>query len=148
MVHAANKGKAGEQDIARRMNDIVEEEYVKAHGALPEGWVTTVQRNQNQSAVGGDDLVGTFNFSIEIKNQKELSLNTWWKQSIASAARQGKQPVLIYKVFRKGWEVLMGGAIKHEAMNGRPAVYARCSRLQVSLDDFLDLWREVVRQSL
>jgi hypothetical protein len=147
-INSRAKGQTGEREIATALNKVVIE-VEEANGIYrPDDAMPQVQRNQNQSAVGGDDLIGTYNFSIEIKNQKDLSVNTWWKQACASAARQGKQPVLIYKIHRKGWKVVMGGGIGHQDGNNLPKAWTPVARLEVELDDFVNLFREVVRKAL
>lgn len=107
MVNIRDKGQRGEREIATLLNGIIyqvavelgfsEEDCLKA--------VTTVQRNQNQTAVGGNDLTNCFGMSIEVKRQEQLSINTWWKQCVASAARGNELPVLIWKQNRKPWRV-------------------------------------------
>lgn len=56
-----------------------------------------VQRNQNQSAVGGCDLTGTYGLAIEVKRQETLSINTWWAQCLKSAKELGEHPVLLFR---------------------------------------------------
>ena len=145
MVNGRTKGHDAEREIARKMNDIIEQAYRAKYGELSPDWKPQVVRNQMQSAVGGDDLAGTYNFSIEVKRQEELSLNTWWAQACRSAARQGKQPVLIYKQNRKPWKVIMGGAIKHDTNS---PTYHRVDRVEITLEDFLELFTKVVYSSL
>lgn len=144
---AVAKGKNGERDIAKRLNEAVKAVY-EANGLDWDDEFPQVQRNQNQSAVGGDDLVGTYNFSIEIKNHANPSPNVWWKQAVASAARTGRQPVVIYKIPRVGWRVIMGGGINHVAGNHLPGVWSAVQRVEIDIDDFVTLFTEVTRKSL
>ena len=89
------------------LNDLV----VKAR----EGWGLPVldkqdlpvQRNPLQAAIGGGDIVNPFGFDIEVKNCSQLSINAWWQQCLCSADRSGGDPVLMYKVARKGWRARM-----------------------------------------
>lgn len=141
------KGKTGERDVAKRLNDALKPIYEARHIPWDDS-CPQVQRNQNQSAVGGDDLVGTFNFSIEVKNHATPAPNVYWKQALASAARTGKQPVVIYKIPRVGWRVIMGGGIKHEAGGGLPGLWMPVGRLEISLDDFVELFADVARHSM
>jgi hypothetical protein len=67
--------------------------------------MTTVQRNQQQSAVGGNDLTNCFGLSIEVKRQEQLSVNTWWQQCVTAAARNSELPVLMYRQNRKPWRI-------------------------------------------
>lgn len=148
-INSRTKGHDAERDIAKRLNDIVEAVYRANHGELPENWTPQVQRNQNQSAVGGDDLIGTYQFSIEIKRQEQLSLDKWWAQARASASRQGKVPVVIFKQSRQPWRVLIGGGIAHPGiMMGLPAIWMSCGRVEVKLEDFEELFTKVVKASM
>lgn len=148
-INGRTKGHDAERDIARRFNEIVETTYRQVTGnELPEDWTPQVQRNQNQSAVGGDDLIGTYGFSIEVKRQEALSLDKWWKQACLSAGRQGKTPVVIFKQNRKPWRVLMGGGISHPLCKDGAVAWITVPRLEVSLEDFERLFTEVCRKSL
>lgn len=107
-INIRAKGQVGEREVADMLNFIIykvmqskgyaETECLKA--------MQTVQRNQNQSAVGGNDLTNCFGLSIEVKRQETLSIPTWWKQCVASAARNNEVPVLIYRQNRKPWRVV------------------------------------------
>lgn len=107
MIHVVNKGKDGEREVKDAMNYCVflamqelgypREECLKG--------MSSIQRNQIQTAIGGSDLTGCFGLSIEIKRQEDLNLNTWWKQCEASAKRDGEVPVLIYRQNKTKWRV-------------------------------------------
>lgn len=99
-INIRAKGANGERKIATDLNDIINGVILGRGGALPVKPI--VQRNQNQSAVGGGDLTGTFGLSIEVKCQEALSVNTWWKQCVEASKRNGEQPVLLYKQNNKG----------------------------------------------
>ena len=95
------KGAAGEREIIEALNTILAE----LHENKP---FPTVQRNQNQSAVGGADLINTFQLVIEVKRQEQLAVETWWKQCVTSANRiPGGTPVLVYRQNRQPWRVVM-----------------------------------------
>ncbi len=106
-INVRQKGQSGEREVADMLNFIIyqvmkelgypEEEALKG--------MTTVQRNQNQSAVGGNDLTNCLGLSIEVKRQEQLSVNTWWAQCEAAANRNGEVPVLMYRQNRKPWRV-------------------------------------------
>lgn len=106
-INVRQKGQQGEREIADMLNFIIytvmkfrdypEAECLKAMGS--------VQRNQNQSAVGGNDLTNCFGLSIEVKRQEQLSVNTWWKQTTAAAERNNEVPVLMYRQNRKAWNI-------------------------------------------
>lgn len=112
-LNIRQKGQGGEREIADMLNFIVysvmkekgfsEEECLKGMG--------TIQRNQNQSAVGGNDLTNCFGLSIEVKRQEHLAVTTWWTQCVASAKQNNEVPVLIYRQNRKKWRVRMPGRV-------------------------------------
>ena len=101
------KGAEGEREVIRMLTPIVKE--VLSEMNFPEEDVKAademIQRNQNQSAVGGNDLSNTFGMSIEVKRQEQLSINTWWNQCVEAAKRNDEIPVLIYRQNRKPWRV-------------------------------------------
>lgn len=106
-INIRAKGQQGEREVADMLNGIIwrvmtelgysEEDCLKG--------IQTVQRNQNQSAVGGNDLTNCFGMSIEVKRQEQLSVNTWWAQCLAAAERNNEMPVLMYRQNRKAWHV-------------------------------------------
>lgn len=99
-INVRAKGANGEREIADDLNWIV---YSAMKDLGMEPTMQSIQRNQNQSAVGGADLTGTFNMAIEVKRQEALSINTWWAQCVASAARRNEVPVLLYRQNRGKW---------------------------------------------
>ena len=107
-INVRQKGQEGEREVATAMNAIVEA-VLKAHN-IPPSPKPVVQRNQNQSAVGGCDLVGTMGLAIEVKRQENLSINTWWAQCCDGAQQSGGHPVLIFRQnavgARKNWRVI------------------------------------------
>ena len=111
MINIRTKGQTGEREIAKKMNNVVngvrEEQGLSLYSAEDE----LFQRNQNQSAVGGDDLTNPLGLSIEVKRQELLSVPCWWKQTLESAARCDGIPILIYRQNRKKWQCMMYGAV-------------------------------------
>lgn len=95
MINVRNKGQAGEREIADDLNYILRGIYQELKLPWPDKPI--VQRNQNQSAVGGCDLVGTYGLAIEIKRQEMLSIGTWWAQCVKSADNLGEHPVLLFR---------------------------------------------------
>lgn len=106
-INVRQKGQTGEREVANLMNQIIQD--VMREMKFPEDQVlaagNAVQRNQNQSAVGGNDLSNTFGLSIEVKRQENLSVNTWWKQCVTAANRNNEIPVLMYRQNRKAWNI-------------------------------------------
>lgn len=140
MVNIRDKGQRAEREAVQFFNDIYDE--VHRLLAIPLPPKPIAQRRQNQSAVGGADIDNTCRYAVEIKNHATLQVNTWWKQCVASAAETGRIPVLMYKVERKGWKVVLD-------MN--PAVYdvgefphyinKRPIRATIELEDFREIFR-------
>ncbi len=104
-INIRTKGQEGEREVARAMNSIVES--VLANRGIPIPSRPTVQRNQNQSAVGGSDLTNPFLLAIEVKRQEQLSINTWWNQCLAASVADGALPVLVYRRNKQAWGVVM-----------------------------------------
>lgn len=104
-INIRAKGQEGEREVARAMNSIVETVLTKHGIAFPDKPI--VQRNQNQSAVGGSDLTNPFHLAIEVKRQEALSINTWWTQCTKAAVADGAVPVLVYRRNKQAWAVIM-----------------------------------------
>ena len=106
-INVRAKGQTGEREIADMLNFIIYQ-AMQRHG-FPEAEclkaMSTVQRNQNQSAVGGNDLTNCLGLSIEVKRQEALSIPQWWRQTVAAAQRNNEVPVLMYRQNRKPWHV-------------------------------------------
>lgn len=104
-INIRQKGQGGERQVADALNEVIHK-VLRKH-ELPIPVKAIVQRNQNQSAVGGSDLSNTFDLSIEVKRQEALSVNSWWKQCEKSAKETDEMPVLIYRQNNKKWNVVM-----------------------------------------
>ena len=98
-INIRAKGAGGEREICDVLNSIIQDtmRILKFPPKEVEAAGRTVQRNQNQSAVGGNDLTNTFGLSIEVKRQEQLAINTWWAQCLAAANRNNEHPVLLYR---------------------------------------------------
>lgn len=106
-INIRAKGQNGEREVADMLNFIiysVMKDLGYSEAECLEG-MGTVQRNQNQSAVGGNDLTDTFGMSIEVKRQEQLSVGTWWQQCLDAAKPKNLCPVLMYRQNRKPWRV-------------------------------------------
>lgn len=135
MIHVVNKGKEGEREVCRLLNGVLQEILTEMKGLDEQTRAAVrsiVQRNQNQSAVGGGDI-NLLGLSIEVKRQETLSVDTWWKQAQASAARNGDKPVLMYRQNRKAWHVVMDGLLPVAA--GYSVTTG--ARVTIDLDTFL-----------
>lgn len=102
-----------------------------------ENGFTNAKRNLMQTAEGGFDIVGVGKFAIEVKNHKKLSIDSWWKQTIAQA-KDGLIPVLIYHIPNTSkWLVQMPlSAVNQELSSDRTVT--------MSFDDFVYVAREIV----
>lgn len=100
-----------------------------------------VQRNQNQSAVGGKDLIGTFGLAIEVKRQEALSINTWWNQCVASAKALDEIPVLLFRQNKGKWRCILETQVK---LASDTSVVLRS---EISYDDFKSLFRILARRN-
>lgn len=134
-INSRTKGQTGEREIATALNEIMQKQLV-LHGLnhMLEDTNLLVQRNQNQSAVGGFDLINTMHFAIEIKRQETLNINQWWTQAVNQAG-SSKTPVLIFRQNRRPWRVMTLGLI-HDTPIKAPAEF--------SLDSFLLAYTHVV----
>lgn len=101
-INIRQKGQEGEREVQRALEPIVRKVMGEMGMELPDKAI--VQRNQNQSEVGGSDLSNTFGMSIEVKRQEQLSVGTWWAQCVKSAAEQNECPVLLYRQNGKKWK--------------------------------------------
>jgi hypothetical protein len=90
MTNSRTKGRAGEQDVARRLRDELGIEVTR-------NW-------QAQAVQGGSDINGIPGWSIEVKRQKAFS-NEWWPQAVRQAVKEGRRPALVYRLDRKPWRV-------------------------------------------
>lgn len=104
-INIRQKGAGGEREIADDLNYIIY--TAMKEGGYENPTMRSVQRNQNQSAVGGSDLTGTLGLAIEIKRQEQLSINTWWAQCTAAAQQNGGVPVLLFRQNGKKWRCIL-----------------------------------------
>lgn len=134
-VNIRTKGQNGEREVATLLNSIVAEVRNEMNLTPFEKRDEIFQRNQNQSAVGGSDLSNNLDLEIEVKRQEQLSINTWWKQTLESASRTGGIPILIFKQNRKKWRVIMEGYVTVNKSLSSPEDLVEV-RVEISLGDF------------
>jgi hypothetical protein len=129
-INVRAKGQNGEREVVQMLNGIIQ------HLLTTNPWdpetvaviTKCIQRNQNQSAVGGGDLVGVFGLGIEVKRQENTSLvNTWWAQTVAGAARNNEHPVLLYRKNHQPWRCVTLG---HAPLPG-----GRMGSMRVTFDE-------------
>jgi hypothetical protein len=151
VIDVRQKGASGEREVAKILNSIIVE--VMTAMAFPaeqiEAAQKSVQRNQNQSAVGGCDLSNVFGMAVEIKRQENLQVPAWWRQTVAAAERNNELPVLVYRQNRKAWHVrtyawlaLPGGE--------QPGMYSRQQMIvaEFDMDTFKGWFAQWVRGKL
>jgi hypothetical protein len=143
-INIRTKGSSAERQIAIDLNLIIKEvmcelgyqdEHLNNHTYL-------VQRNQNQTAVGGKDLINTYGFAIEVKRQEALSINAWWNQCVASAEKHGEIPVLLYKQNRQPWKCITTVYMELDGDN------MASLRGEIGYLDFLTVFKHNVRAVL
>lgn len=132
-LNARNKGANGEREVVRMLNDVIQK--VLSSQAWDENVVKTalacIQRNQNQSAVGGADLNGVFGMSVEIKRVENPLIDQWWKQCTSQAERNKEHPVLLYRRNHQPWRCI---TIGHAPL---PGGRLSTMRVQFEQDSFL-----------
>lgn len=144
MLNAKMKGGNGEREIALLLNGAIGTTMREL--GYPEDKVlkgfTQVQRNQNQSAVGGKDLVGVFDLAVEVKRCEVLNVNRWWAQACVSAVNCGEKPVLLWRQNRTPWMCRMYGHLL--LPNGEFIT----TEVNISWDPFYNWFRKYVREKL
>ena len=145
-INVRTKGQEGEREVAKIMNAIVAK--VRTEKSLPALATEDehFQRNQNQSAVGGSDLSCPYPLEIEIKRQEALSINTWWNQTVASAARTKGIPILMFRQNRKKWRIMMLGEVPLLPNNSSKYLALPECRVEIDLDTFVRWFTEFCKQ--
>lgn len=142
-INVRAKGQTGEREVATLLNGVVKRILEERGQVLDK---PLVQRNQNQSAVGGDDLSNTFEFAIEIKRHEKDSpgeVEKWWKQCLKSASESHKTPVLIYRKNRRPWVVMMPGMIYTDDGTN---CFESFGIVSGTMEMFLELFEKVARK--
>jgi len=149
-INIRQKGAEGEREVAKLLTPIITE--VMTAMAFPAAEIEAaqkmVQRNQNQSAVGGADLNNVFGMAVEVKRQEQLSVNTWWAQCVKSAERNKELPLLIWRQNRKPWRVRTYAWLP--LPGGNPGEYNRQQMIvaDFDIDTFKEWFRAWVRGKL
>lgn len=119
-INPRTKGAEGEREAAKLLNSVIAWVMTDMGSYSPEEIEAAqrmVQRNQNQSAVGGCDLTNVFGIAVEIKRQETLNVPEWWRQTVRSAERNGELPLLMYRQNRKAWHFRTYGQLFVPATN-------------------------------
>ncbi len=144
-INIRQKGAGGEREVITLLEPVVRRVMLDTGYPIPEKPI--IQRNQNQTAVGGSDLTNTFGLAIEVKRQETLAVNQWWMQCVNSASRNGEIPVLMYRQNQKKWHVVMHGTFGYPPAAGE----VHCSirfRATITLEHFLEWFALHVRGML
>lgn len=99
-----------------------------------------VERNLEQSRVGGHDLIGLPGWATEVKARADIpcraELLSMWAQTLEQANRASAKPVLAVKVNRRGWTIYVDLADLNDS-------WQRCkSWAAIEPEDFFQLVRE------
>lgn len=142
-INIRAKGQTGEREVATLLNGVVIQLRTELGYSVLDEKDLPFQRNQNQSAVGGDDLTNPFGLAIEVKRQEALSVNSWWKQCVTSAFRSQGLAILMYRQNRKAWRVCMPAPIPISNSKSIGPV-----RVEIELEVFLQWFKEYYRDYL
>lgn len=105
-----DKGKNGEREVCDWLNGI-SFRAIKDSG-LPYPGSLVFQRNQNQTAEGGSDIVNPCQMCIEVKRQETLDLNAWWIQVLTASKRFGGVPMVVFRQNgKRKWNVMLQGLV-------------------------------------
>lgn len=119
-----NKGKAGEREAAK----------------LLAGLLGVDIRRKVRQHEDDPDLDGLRGWSVEVKRAARPRLAEWWAQAVAQA--NGSRPVLLYRLDRQDWRVMLALADMVPALAG-------CERtLALTIDTSVDGFAAVVRETL
>lgn len=103
--HSRNKGNRAEQDLVRYL--------------ISEGYDVQTSRAARGGYQSGEDIIGDFPASIEVKNQVKLDLAGWWAQAQYQA--KGRPAVVVHKRVGKAdpaeWWVTMDVATLIRLLN-------------------------------
>ena len=74
---------------------------------LDEQLGTSSSRNLFQTQCGGHDLLGIPHIALEVKRQENLSIGSWWTQTVKQALIDKSIPVLAYRQSRQPWRFIV-----------------------------------------
>lgn len=103
-INSRSKGQRGEREVIDMLQPHIDE--VSAYNQVEPPFL---QRNQMQSHQGGYDIVGLPLFAFEVKrveNETPGAVAGWWAQCV-SQAKNGEEPVLLYRLNGRKWSVMI-----------------------------------------
>lgn len=95
MVNSRDKGRRGEQEVAREIESLL--------GFRP-------QRNLSQVAVGGYDLIGIPGWAVEVKLYAKITKTdreAFWNQAVRQARENDFRPCVWFRVNHQAWQVMV-----------------------------------------
>jgi hypothetical protein len=140
-INVREKGKQGERDVVKMLNEQIQS-IAAEYGIDPDPYL--FERNQNQSASGGQDLTVVFGLCIEVKRQETLNISSWWLQAKRSADRTKSVPILLYRQNNKPWSCMMQGFVFVPGAQFKMTYVD----MTIGMDDFLAFFRDTVRAHL
>lgn len=128
-INARAKGATGEREVVHLLNGIIQRvvDSQEWSADVVKVAMSCIQRNQQQSAVGGQDLNGVFGMSVEIKRVEQINVEKWWEQCVSQAGRNAEHPVLLYRKNHQPWRCVTLG---HAPLPG-----GRLSSLRVQFEE-------------
>lgn len=141
-MNIVEKGKEGERQVCRLLNVVIQDVAKNFDEETRQALNKIVQRNQNQSAVGGGDIY-LLGLAIEVKRQETLSVDAWWRQAVASTSPRYSIPVLMYRQNNRKWHVVMEVNLPHLIGNRTPKV-----RAEISIESFLEWFHQWTLQKI
>lgn len=86
-----DKGKRGELEAAALLSKATGVEVKRVFGQARQG--------DEAPDIDGPGLA----YCVEVKNQRTVKLGLWWEQTLAVADVDGREPMLLIKLDRRGW---------------------------------------------
>ena len=107
-----NKGKTGEREMAIILRSELQNvcRNMGLNRDIEMRLIREIQRNQNQSAVGGSDI-NFFGLNFEVKRREQLQIEAWWKQVLKSVEGTDNIPILAYRQNHKKWKFMLFAVI-------------------------------------
>jgi hypothetical protein len=136
-------GVAGEREAAKLFIGAMRQvEYSMGIFALiddqpnPLALSNRIERNLQQSASGGHDLLGIPFYAVEVKKVEKPQLGAFWEQACEQAKRVNLEPLLVYKMGRQDWRCRC--RVMHRSGN---LVVADCQLMAWMTEFQIEYWK-------